>query len=44
MLQGEIDGLIEIGRRYWSGDVSGKNIVMRISGQPSPIQNTIDQK
>jgi hypothetical protein len=44
VLQGMIDRLIEIGRRYGMEMNVGKTKVMKISRQPSPMKITIDQK
>jgi hypothetical protein len=44
VLQGMIDRLIEIGRRYGMAmNVEKKTKVMRMSRQPSPIKITVDQ-
>jgi hypothetical protein len=44
MLMGMIDKLIEIGRSYGMEMNVENTKVMRISKQPSPITNMIDQK
>jgi hypothetical protein len=44
VLQGMVDRLVEIGRRYGMEMNVEKNKVMRISRQPSPIQIMINQK
>ena len=44
VLQGMIDKLLEIGRCYGMEMNVEKTKVMRISRQPSPLTNMIDQK
>jgi hypothetical protein len=44
VLQGMIDRLIEIGRRYGMEMNVGKTKVIKISRQPSPMKIMIDQK
>ena len=44
VLQGMIDKLIEIGRCYGMEMNVEKTKVMRISRQPPPVTNMIDQK
>jgi hypothetical protein len=44
ILQGMIDGITEIGKCYVMEMNVGKTKAMRISRQPSPVQNMIDQK
>ena len=43
VLTGVVDRLVKSRRCYWIGDVCGQNNAFRISGQPSPIQDTLDQ-
>jgi hypothetical protein len=44
VLQGVVDRLIEIGRRYGTEMNVKKTKLMRISRQPSPMKIIIDQK
>ena len=44
VLQGMIERLTEIGRCYGMEMNVEKNKMMRISKQPSPVQNMVDKK
>ena len=44
MLQGMIDTTKRAWKMPWNGNEYGKNKVIRLSRQPSPVQIVIDQK